>query len=67
MLINLLPNTAETVGIINEALLNQLADRSYLMNLARGVHLVEPDLLKALDSGKLKGAMLDVYSREPLP
>ena len=67
VLINLLPNTAETVGIINEALLNQLADRSYLMNLARGVHLVEPDLLKALDSGKLKGAMLDVYSREPLP
>jgi glyoxylate/hydroxypyruvate reductase A len=36
VLINLLPNTAETVGIINEALLNQLADQSYLMNLARG-------------------------------
>ncbi|WP_320721052.1 glyoxylate/hydroxypyruvate reductase GhrA [Enterobacter sp. 296B2] len=67
VLINLLPNTAETVGIINEALLNQLVDQSYLMNLARGVHLVEPDLLKALNSGKLKGAMLDVYSREPLP
>ncbi|UAN42502.1 MULTISPECIES: glyoxylate/hydroxypyruvate reductase GhrA [unclassified Enterobacter] len=67
VLINLLPNTAETVGIINGALLNQLVDQSYLMNLARGVHLVEPDLLKALDSGKLKGAMLDVYSREPLP
>ncbi|HEO9146900.1 TPA: glyoxylate/hydroxypyruvate reductase GhrA [Enterobacter asburiae] len=67
VLINLLPNTAETVGIINESLLNLLADESYLMNLARGVHLVEPDLLKALDSGKLKGAMLDVYSREPLP
>ena len=67
VLINLLPNTAETVGIINETLLNQLADQSYLMNLARVVHLVEPDLLKALDSGKLKGAMLDVYSREPLP
>ncbi len=67
VLINLLPNTAETVGIINEALLNQLVDQSYLMNLARGVHVVEGDLLKALDSGKLKGAMLDVYSREPLP
>ncbi|RWS54488.1 glyoxylate/hydroxypyruvate reductase GhrA [Enterobacter cloacae] len=67
VLINLLPNTAETVGIINESLLNLLAEESYLMNLARGVHLVEPDLLKALDSGKLKGAMLDVYSREPLP
>lgn len=67
VLINLLPNTAETVGIINGALLNKLADRSYLMNLARGVHVVEPDLLQALESGKLKGAMLDVYSREPLP
>ncbi|MCV3771575.1 MULTISPECIES: glyoxylate/hydroxypyruvate reductase GhrA [Enterobacter] len=67
VLINLLPNTAETVGIINAALLNQLADQSYLMNLARGVHVVEGDLLKVLDSGKLKGAMLDVYSSEPLP
>ncbi|MGL4427307.1 MAG: glyoxylate/hydroxypyruvate reductase GhrA [Silvania sp.] len=67
VLINLLPNTAETVGIINRSLLNQLADNSYVMNLARGVHLVEADLLKALESGKLKGAMLDVYSKEPLP
>jgi len=67
VLINLLPNTAETVGIINGALLNQLADQSYVMNLARGVHLIEADLLAALNSGKLKGAMLDVYSREPLP
>ncbi|HCD9186150.1 TPA: glyoxylate/hydroxypyruvate reductase GhrA, partial [Enterobacter hormaechei] len=53
VLINLLPNTAETVGIINGTLLNQLAEDSYLMNLARGVHVVEDDLLKALDSGKL--------------
>ncbi|MBM0887712.1 glyoxylate/hydroxypyruvate reductase GhrA, partial [Escherichia coli] len=43
------------------------AEDSYLMNLARGVRVVEDDLLKALDSGKLKVAMLDVYSREPLP
>ena len=67
VLINLLPNTAETVGIINSSLLNQLADNSYLMNLARGVHVVEADLLAALERGKLKGAMLDVYSKEPLP
>ncbi|WP_449544522.1 glyoxylate/hydroxypyruvate reductase GhrA [Lelliottia amnigena] len=67
VLINLLPNTAETVGIINKGLLNQLANESYLMNLARGVHVVEDDLIDALNTGKLKGAMLDVYSREPLP
>ncbi|MOA02427.1 Glyoxylate/hydroxypyruvate reductase A [compost metagenome] len=67
VLINLLPNTAETVGIINKGLLNQLANESYLMNLARGVHVIEDDLIDALNTGKLKGAMLDVYSREPLP
>ena len=67
VLINLLPNTAETVGIINSARRAQLPDYSYVLNLARGVHVVEEDLLAALDSGKLKGAMLDVFSREPLP
>lgn len=67
VLINLLPNTAETVGIINQTLLAQLPDESYLLNLARGVHVVEEELLAALNNGKLKGAMLDVFSREPLP
>lgn len=67
VLINLLPNTAETVGIINSGLLNQLRDGAYLLNLARGVHVNEDDLLAALNSEKLKGAMLDVFSREPLP
>ena len=67
VLINLLPNTEETVGIINHALLNQLQDQSYLLNLARGVHVNEDELLRALENGKLKGAMLDVFSREPLP
>lgn len=67
VLINLLPNTAETVGIINQTLLAQLPDESYLLNLARGVHVVEEGLLAALNNGKLKGAMLDVFSREPLP
>ncbi|WP_395127373.1 glyoxylate/hydroxypyruvate reductase GhrA [Klebsiella quasipneumoniae] len=67
VLLNLLPNTAETVGIINQTLLAQLPDESYLLNLARGVHVVEEELLAALNNGKLKGAMLDVFSREPLP
>jgi glyoxylate/hydroxypyruvate reductase len=67
VLINLLPNTPETVGIINQQLLEKLPDGAYLLNLARGVHVVEDDLLAALDSGKVKGAMLDVFNREPLP
>lgn len=67
LLINLLPNTAQTVGIINSELLDQLPDGAYVLNLARGVHVQEADLLAALDSGKLKGAMLDVFSQEPLP
>lgn len=67
VLINLLPNTAQTVGIINSELLDQLPDGAYVLNLARGVHVQEADLLAAFDSGKLKGAMLDVFSQEPLP
>ncbi|EDI9057658.1 glyoxylate/hydroxypyruvate reductase GhrA [Salmonella enterica] len=67
VLINLLPNTAQTVGIINSELLSQLPDGAYVLNLARGVHVQEADLLTALDSGKLKGAMLDVFNQEPLP
>ncbi|EAW0685072.1 glyoxylate/hydroxypyruvate reductase GhrA [Salmonella enterica] len=67
VLINLLPNTAQTVGIINSELLDQLPDGAYVLNLARGVHVQEADLLAALDSGKLKGAMLDVFCQEPLP
>ncbi|AXC86520.1 glyoxylate/hydroxypyruvate reductase GhrA [Salmonella enterica] len=67
VLINLLPNTAQTVGIINSELLDQLPDGAYVLNLARGVHVQEADLLAAFDCGKLKGAMLDVFSQEPLP
>lgn len=67
VLINLLPNTPETVGIIDRALLTQLEEESYVLNLARGVHLVEADLLQALERGKVKGAMLDVFGKEPLP
>ena len=40
---------------------------AFLINIARGAHLVEPDLLAALDRGQLGGAMLDVFAREPLP
>ena len=67
VLINLLPNTPQTTGIINQSLLNQLVEGAYVLNLARGAHLVEADLLAALASGRVKGAMLDVFAKEPLP
>ncbi|WP_075181618.1 glyoxylate/hydroxypyruvate reductase GhrA [Pantoea sp. 1.19] len=67
VLINLLPATAETEGIINRAMLRQLNPQAYLLNLARGVHVVEADLLAALAAGELQAAALDVFNVEPLP
>ncbi|MBS1157555.1 MAG: glyoxylate/hydroxypyruvate reductase [Proteobacteria bacterium] len=66
-LICLLPATAETAGILSRDTLGQLAFGAYLINLARGSHLVEADLLDALDSGRIAGATLDVAAQEPLP
>ncbi|HAT4515445.1 TPA: glyoxylate/hydroxypyruvate reductase GhrA [Serratia marcescens] len=67
LLINLLPNTPETVGILNRELFAQLRPGAYLINIARGAHLVEADLLAALEQGQLAAATLDVFAREPLP
>lgn len=66
VLINLLPSTPETAGIINRDLLQQLPDGAYVLNLARGAHVVEADLLAALNEGKIKAAALDVFQHEPL-
>jgi len=67
VLINLLPNTPQTVGIINRQLLRQLNPGAFVLNLARGAHLVEDDLLAALEAGEIKAAALDVFVQEPLP
>lgn len=67
LLINLLSNTPETVGILNRELFAQLSTGAYLINIARGAHLVEADLLAALEQGQLTAAALDVFAREPLP
>ena len=67
VLVCLLPLTPETSGILNRETFSAILPGSYLINVARGQHLVEPDLLEALDSGQLSGACLDVFSREPLP
>ncbi|NLR75339.1 MULTISPECIES: 2-hydroxyacid dehydrogenase [Leeia] len=67
VLVNLLPLTPETRGLLNQQRLSQLPPDSYLINLARGAHVVDEDLLAALDSGHLAGATLDVFQHEPLP
>lgn len=67
VLINLLPNTPHTAGILNHQLFTYLQHNAYLINLGRGGHLVEGDLLGALDSGRIAAATLDVFAEEPLP
>lgn len=67
VLVNLLPVTPQTTDILDHDLFNQLPDGAYLINVARGNHLVEGDLIQALDSAKLSGALLDVFKTEPLP
>ena len=66
LLVNLLPSTPETDGILNRETFSHLARGAYLVNLARGAHLVEPDLIEALDSGRVAAATLDVFAQEPL-
>ncbi|HTH80625.1 MAG TPA: glyoxylate/hydroxypyruvate reductase A, partial [Ramlibacter sp.] len=67
MLICLLPLTPETENIMNRDTLSKLMPGSYVINVARGAHLVDADLIALLDSGHLAGATLDVFRTEPLP
>jgi len=67
ILICLLPLTDDTRGILNTATFEPLAHGAVLIHAARGAHLVEADLLAALDSGQLSRAILDVFASEPLP
>ncbi len=64
---NLLPLTPETAGVLDAALFAQLPRGAAVVNLARGGHLVEADLLAALASGQVGHAVLDVFATEPLP
>ena len=67
VLVNLLPLTPETENILNRATLSRLQAGGYVINVARGAHLVDGDLIALLDSGHLAGATLDVFRTEPLP
>jgi glyoxylate/hydroxypyruvate reductase A len=65
ILLCVLPLTEQTTGILDRALFDQLPKGAGLINMGRGRHLVEADLLAALDSGHLGAAMLDVLEQEP--
>ncbi len=66
VLINILPLTANTKGILNKGFLEKLPKGAYLINVGRGGHLIEEDLLPLLENGQLTGATLDVFQVEPL-
>lgn len=67
MLICLLPLTPQTENILDRRLFQKLPKDAYLINVARGNHLVEKDLLEMIENGHLSGASLDVFREEPLP
>ena len=67
ILVCLLPLTPETENILDAGLFAALPEGAYVINVARGLHLVEEDLLAALQSGHIAGATLDVFRQEPLP
>jgi glyoxylate/hydroxypyruvate reductase len=67
IVVNLLPLTSSTRHLFDARRLAQMAPGAALVNLARGAHVVEADLLNALERGRLGHAVLDVFQTEPLP
>jgi glyoxylate/hydroxypyruvate reductase A len=67
VLVCLLPLTPETANIMNRDTLAKLQPGAYVINVARGAHLVDEDLIALIASGHIAGATLDVFRTEPLP
>ena len=67
ILICLLPLTNDTSGILNATLFQKLPKGAYVINVARGGHLVDMDLIEYIENGHISGATLDVFHQEPLP
>jgi glyoxylate/hydroxypyruvate reductase A len=67
ILVNVLPLTAETRFILNRDMFSRVRPGTRLINIGRGAHLVEQDLVDAMQAGQIGGATLDVHSVEPLP
>ena len=67
VLVNLLPLTPGTRDIMDRGTLSRLMPGAYVINVARGAHLVDEDLLALIDEGHVAGATLDVFRTEPLP
>lgn len=61
------PGTTETSGLIGSTELQMMREGGYLANIARGNVVIERDLIYALSTGKIAGALLDVFEKEPLP
>ena len=66
IVVNALPLTADTEGLLNATAFAAMPPGAYLINIARGRHVVEADLLAAVQSGHLAGAALDVQADEPM-
>ena len=67
VVVNLLPDTPETVGLLDGAAFARMPQGASLVNFGRGATVDDPALLDALDSGHLDHAVLDVFAEEPLP
>lgn len=67
VLVNALPLTADTTGLLNAHTFSQLPRGAYVVNVGRGATINDHDLLTLLDSGHIAGAALDVFAVEPLP